>query len=127
MALDSQSPSLVIDAAVRTRGGLQDLLLGEDPVQVERLWEKTYDGTGLWGRRGVTIAAIGAVETALWDIAGEILNRPACELIWRSFATAKEPAAIKPKVRPYATVCAGRQRTRSAAGLEWRWIAASRR
>jgi len=49
---------------------LEDLLRGEDPVQVERLWQKMYDGTGLWGRR-VTIAAIGAVETAHWDIAGK--------------------------------------------------------
>jgi L-alanine-DL-glutamate epimerase-like enolase superfamily enzyme len=102
----AESPSLVIDAAIRTHGGLEDLLRGEDPVQVERLWQKMYDGTGLWGRRGVTIAAMGAVETALWDIAGKILKRPVCELIWRSFATSKEPAAIKMKVRPYATVYA---------------------
>jgi L-alanine-DL-glutamate epimerase-like enolase superfamily enzyme len=102
----AESPSLVIDAAIRTHEGLEELLRGEDPVQVERLWQKMYDGTGLWGRRGVTIAAIGAVETALWDIAGKILKRPVCELIWRSFATSKETAAIKTKVRPYATVYA---------------------
>lgn len=102
----AESPSLVIDAAIRTREGLEGLLRGEDPVQVERLWQKMYDGTGLWGRRGVTIAAIGAVETALWDIAGQILKRPVCELIWRSFASSKETAAIKAKVRPYATVYA---------------------
>jgi len=102
----AESPSLVIDAAIRTHEGLEGLLRGEDPVQVERLWQKMYDGTGLWGRRGVTIAAIGAVETALWDIAGQILKRPVSELIWRSFASSKETAAIKAKVRPYATVYA---------------------
>jgi L-rhamnonate dehydratase len=100
----AESPSLVIDAAIKTRGGLEDLIKGEDPLQVERLWQKMYDGTGLWGRRGVTIAAIGAVETALWDIAGKILNKPVSELIWRSLATSKTPAEIKSKVRPYATV-----------------------
>lgn len=100
----AESPSLVIDAAIRTRGGLADLLKGEDPLQVERLWQKMYEGTGLWGRRGVTIAAIGAVETALWDIAGKIRKEPVCNLIWRSFATVKETAQIKPKIRPYATV-----------------------
>ena len=83
----AESPSLVIDAIIHCRGGLLDLLRGEDPTQVERLWQKMYDGTGLFGRRGVTIAAIGAVETALWDIAGQALGRPVCELIWRSFAT----------------------------------------
>jgi L-alanine-DL-glutamate epimerase-like enolase superfamily enzyme len=100
----AESPSLVIDAAIRTRGGLEDLLKGENPLDVERLWQKMYDRTGLWGRRGVTIAAIGAVETALWDIAGKLLERPVSELIWRSFATVKTPAAVAPRVRPYATV-----------------------
>ena len=100
----AESPSLVIDAAIKTRGGLESLLQGEDPLQVERLWQKMYAATGLWGRRGVTIAAIGAVETALWDIAGKILNRPVAELIWRSSATVKDPAVVQPRVRPYATV-----------------------
>src|SRR5262249_51949283 len=100
----AESPSLVIDSIIRTAGGLDHLLRGEDALQVERLWQKMYSATGLWGRRGVTIAAIGAVETALWDIAGKVLNKPVSELIWRSFAAAKEPAEIKSRVRPYATV-----------------------
>jgi hypothetical protein len=98
----AESPSLVIDAAIRTRGGLEDLLKNENPLDVERL--KMYDRTGLWGRRGVTIAAIGAVETALWDIAGKLLERPVSELIWRSLATVKTPAAVAPRVRLCATV-----------------------
>ena len=36
----AESPSLVIDAIIRTDGGLQGLLHGEDPLQVERLWQK---------------------------------------------------------------------------------------
>jgi len=100
----AESPSLVIEALVRCRGGLEELLRGEDPTQVERLWQKMYDRTGLFGRRGVTIAAIGAVETALWDIAGQAAGRPVCELIWRSFATTKCGAEIRRQVTPYATV-----------------------
>ena len=100
----AESPSLVIDAILHCRGGLQDLLRGEDPAQVERLWQKMYDRTGLYGRRGVTIAAIGAVETALWDIAGQAAGKPVCELIWRAFATTKCSAEIKRRVTPYATV-----------------------
>jgi len=100
----AESPSLVIDAIIHCRGGLADLLRGEDPTQVERLWQKMYNGTGLYGRRGVTLAAIGAVETALWDIAGQALGRPVCELIWRSCATTKYEAQIKARVTPYATV-----------------------
>ncbi len=100
----AESPSLVIDAIIRCNGGLAELLNGEDPTQVERLWQKMYARTGLFGRRGVTIAAIGAVETALWDIAGQAQGKPVCELIWRAFATTRERAEIKTKVTPYATV-----------------------
>lgn len=100
----AESPSRVVEAVIKTRGGLEDLLRGDDPVQVERLWQKMYDQTALWGRRGVTIAAIGAVETALWDIAGKILNKPVSELIWRSFASTQSPVEIRTKVFPYATV-----------------------
>jgi L-alanine-DL-glutamate epimerase-like enolase superfamily enzyme len=100
----AESPSLVIDAIIKTRGGLEALLVGEDPLQVERLWQKMYAATGLFGRRGVTIAAIGAVETALWDIAGKALGRPVCELSWRSFAAVRQQSEIKRYVTPYATV-----------------------
>ncbi len=100
----AESPSLVIDAILHCRGGLEDLLRGEDPTQVERLWQKMYDRTGLFGRRGVTLAAIGAVETALWDIAGQAAGRPVCELIWHAFATTKASFEIKRRVMPYATV-----------------------
>ncbi len=100
----AESPSLVIEAIIRCSGGLQELLAGEDPLQVERLWQRMYSRTGLFGRRGVTLAAIGAVETALWDIAGQILGKPVCDLIWRSFATTREPAEVKARVTPYSTV-----------------------
>lgn len=100
----AESPSLVIDAIIHCSGGLEDILRGEDPTQVERLWQKMYDRTGLFGRRGVTIAAIGAVETALWDIAGQAVGRPVCELLWRAFATTKYATGIKSQVTPYATV-----------------------
>ena len=100
----AESPSLVIEAIIRCDGGLEELLRGEDPLHVERLWQKMYAATGLFGRRGVTIAAIGAVETALWDIAGQALGKPVCELIWHSCCTVTESSEIKEKVRPYATV-----------------------
>ena len=100
----TESPPLVIDAIVKCRDGLEQLIKGEDPTQVERLWQKMYAATGVYGRRGVVVAAIGAVETALWDIAGKAVGKPVCELIWRSFATMREYAEIKTKVTPYATV-----------------------
>ena len=100
----AESPSLVIDAIIKRDGGLEQLIRGEDPTQVGRLWQKMYARTGLFGQRGVTLAAIGAVETALWDIAGKMVGKPVCELIWRTFGTTREHATIKTKVLPYGTV-----------------------
>jgi L-alanine-DL-glutamate epimerase-like enolase superfamily enzyme len=100
----AEAPSLVINALVQCDGGIAQLLCNEDPTEVERLWQKMYAGTGLFGRRGVALAAIGAVETALWDITGKVLGKPVCELIWRAFGTAHHPAEIKARVTPYATV-----------------------
>src|SRR5581483_6397997 len=59
----------------------QDLLIGENPLDVERLWDKMYQGTIYTGRRGLIIHAIGAVDLALWDIAGQALGRPVFELL----------------------------------------------
>jgi len=58
-----------------------DLLIGENPLHVERLWDKMYQGTIYTGRRGLVIHAIGAVDLALWDIAGQAAGRPVYELI----------------------------------------------
>jgi len=99
-----EAPSLVIDAIVRNSMGLETTIRGEDPLQVQRLWQKMYARTGLYGRRGVTLGAIGAVETALWDISGKALGKPVHELLWRSFAVAGVGAEAKRRVTPYATV-----------------------
>jgi L-alanine-DL-glutamate epimerase-like enolase superfamily enzyme len=100
----AESPAIIIDAIVRYERGLQSMLLGENPLEVERLWQKMYHGAGHWGRRGVAIAAIGAVETALWDIAGKLTERPVSELIWRSVASVKTAPEVRKRIRPYATV-----------------------
>lgn len=97
----TESPATVIKPIMDI---LEDLIRGEDPTHVARLWQKMYSSLGPWSRRGVAVAAIGAVETALWDIAGKVRGEPVAALIWRSFAALKAPAEIKTRVRPYATV-----------------------
>jgi L-rhamnonate dehydratase len=99
-----EAPSLVIDAIIRSSQGLEALLVGEDPTQVQRLWQKMYNSTGVFGRRGVVIGAIGAVETALWDITGKAYGKPVHELIWRSFTTTASDVEPLKRVTPYATV-----------------------
>ena len=47
---------------------LHELLVGEDPLDVERLWDKMYRGVIFVGRRGIAIHAISGLDIALWDI-----------------------------------------------------------
>lgn len=61
--------------------GLQDLLLGEDPFQYDRLWNKMYDGTTYYGRFGPVIHAISGIDMALWDIMGQATGKPVAVLL----------------------------------------------
>ncbi len=61
--------------------GLRELLVGEDPTDPERLWRLMYQSTDYVGRRGLMMHAIGGVDLALWDIAGQAKGLPICELL----------------------------------------------
>ena len=60
---------------------LAPLLVGEDPENVERLWERMYRGTIQLGRRGVIFGAISGIDIALWDLLGKICGKPVCTLL----------------------------------------------
>ena len=45
--------------------GLASLLIGQNPLEVERLWYRMYRGTIYFGRRGVALQAISAIDIAL--------------------------------------------------------------
>lgn len=53
---------------------LRDYLIGKDPLQIELHWETLY-------RRGVNAAALSGVETALWDILGQVSGQPIYALL----------------------------------------------
>jgi mannonate dehydratase len=55
-------------------------LIGRDPFQTEDIWQYLYRGA-YWRRGPVTMAAIGAVDIALWDIKGKALNTPVYNLL----------------------------------------------
>jgi L-rhamnonate dehydratase len=61
--------------------GLRELLLGKDPSNPKDLWDLMYESTCYVGRRGLMIHAIGGVDIALWDIAGQIRGVPVHELL----------------------------------------------
>ena len=50
--------------------------IGEDPLEISRLWRSMYEGSLYYGRRGAAIHAISGVEIALWDIAGKAAGKP---------------------------------------------------
>ena len=75
--------------------GLKEMLLGENPLEQERLWEKLYTGSCMNGRRGALICAMGAIDMALWDIKGKAAGVPCWEL------TGKE---ARDSIHPYASL-----------------------
>jgi mannonate dehydratase len=55
-------------------------ILGRDPFQTEDMWQYLYRGA-YWRRGPVTMTAIAAIDTALWDIKGKALNTPVYNLL----------------------------------------------
>ncbi|HKF33313.1 MAG TPA: bifunctional D-altronate/D-mannonate dehydratase, partial [Jatrophihabitantaceae bacterium] len=51
------------------------LLIGRDANRINDTWQYLYRGA-YWRRGPVTMTAIGAVDIALWDIAGKAVGRP---------------------------------------------------
>jgi L-alanine-DL-glutamate epimerase-like enolase superfamily enzyme len=60
---------------------LKPLLAGADPFDVEFLWQHMYRKTLAFGRKGVGMTAISAVDIALWDILGKATGQPVFRLL----------------------------------------------
>ena len=60
---------------------LAPLLVGADPFDVEFLWQLMYRKTMAFGRKGVGMTAISAVDIALWDILGKAAKQPVFKLL----------------------------------------------
>ncbi len=56
-------------------------LRGENPANIEAIWHKIFRGLTYVGTRGATTAAISAIDIALWDIRGKVLELPIYELL----------------------------------------------
>lgn len=75
--------------------GLKCVLLGRDAADIEGAWETMYRESAWYGRRGVVLHAIGAIDMALWDIAGKVAGQP----LWQVWGPLE-----RERVRAYGTI-----------------------
>ena len=70
-----------INAAVGICRDFSQIIIGQDPMKIERIWDVLHRST-FWGQGGGTVifAGISAIDIALWDIKGKVLNAPVYEL-----------------------------------------------
>lgn len=73
---------------------LKRALIGEDPLERERLWQKMYRYFAYYGRQGAGMHMISGADNALWDIAGKSFRQPVCKLLG---------AKYRDKVKAYAS------------------------
>src|SRR5438067_3488806 len=60
---------------------LAPMLIGQDPLLIEGLWQKMFARTRQYGRRGLVMQAISGIDIALWDIAGKVAKLPVYRLL----------------------------------------------
>jgi L-rhamnonate dehydratase len=60
---------------------LAPLLVGQDPWDLEFLWQQMYRKTMAFGRKGIGMVAISAVDIALWDVLGKAASQPVYRLL----------------------------------------------
>jgi len=92
--------------------GLRQIVLGENPLEHERLWQKMYRRTMYFGRTGVGITAMAAVDMALWDLKGKAFGQPIHRLLG---------GKQHEKLRAYASILFGKD-GRETAEIARRWV-----
>ena len=56
-------------------------LIGEDARNINRIWDSLYRASLPYGRKGLPVMAISAVDLALWDLVGKVRGEPVYNLI----------------------------------------------
>jgi L-alanine-DL-glutamate epimerase-like enolase superfamily enzyme len=73
---------------------LKPLLIGRDPWDIEFLWQNMYRKTIAFGRKGIGMVAISAIDIALWDMLGKSAKQPVYRLVG---------GRTKPRIPVYAS------------------------
>jgi len=94
--------------------GLRRIVVGENPLETERLWHKMYRQTMYFGRSSVTLSAMAAIDLALWDIKGKHFGEPVHRLLG---------GKRHDSLRAYASILFGRDGSETKE-IGRRWIEA---
>jgi L-alanine-DL-glutamate epimerase-like enolase superfamily enzyme len=94
--------------------GLRELLVGENPLEHERLWQKMYRRTIYFGRSAVGITAMAAIDMALWDLKGKHYGEPIHRLLG---------GCQHRRIKAYASILFGRD-GHETRDIGQRWTAA---
>jgi galactonate dehydratase len=75
-------PGMVANRAIAAMiREVRDVLVGQDPSQIEAIWHRLFRLFTYMGTRGATTAMISGIDIALWDIRGQALGLPIYELL----------------------------------------------
>ena len=88
---EGYGPAGVVQAGVRW---FTPLVVGQDPLHSAAVWQTLYRRSLDYARRGVLLAALSAIDIALWDLKGKLLGQPVAVLLG---------GPRRDKVRVYAT------------------------
>ncbi len=94
--------------------GLREILIGENPLETERLWQRMYQRTMYFGRSSVTLCAMSAIDMALWDLKGKYFNQPIHRLLG---------GKQHDRLKAYASILFGRD-GKQTRDIGRRWIEA---
>lgn len=88
---EAYGPATMVEAGIKL---LEPIVLGENPLENEVIWNKMYRKTLDFARRGVLMASVSAIDIAIWDLKGKLLGLPVSTLLG---------GAHRKKIKPYAT------------------------
>jgi L-alanine-DL-glutamate epimerase-like enolase superfamily enzyme len=103
---------------------LKPQVVGEDPLNVDKLYTRMLmRSAGQGAIAGVTVTAASGVEIALWDLAGRLLQTPACNLLGGRFRDRVRFYRTLPAVKNPEDMQQWRDQVRGAKAEKFGWTA----
>nr|WP_320136629.1 mandelate racemase/muconate lactonizing enzyme family protein [uncultured Amphritea sp.] len=83
----NKSRLVVFEAMINS---LTQFLIGQNPLYVEKIWEQMWIDCNPVGQKGISISAISAIDTALWDLIGKQAGLP----LYQLFGACRDKAKV---------------------------------